>query len=533
MKKFFLILATLTGLLFPGCATSQEASQPFFPHKKYETRAAWLTTIYGLDWPSSTNPSTQKRELREMLDHLSDLGINTIFLQVRGRGDLIYPSKIEPVNLYFSKDGHLSYDPLKFAIDECRKRGMSIHAWVVAIPVGNRSNKNKLGRRHFAAAHPGSVLTFNGTYYMDPSDPRTREHLRNITEELLKNYDLDGIHLDYIRYPEHTLGRIDKREYNRQNTPLSYEAWRRDNITKVVKGIHDKVHETDSLAQLSAAVIGTYKSRVPGYDDEIGWNAFGAVQQDPVQWAKEGAIDFIVPMLYRRGPSFWPIIKQWKSVMDSIPIVVGIGAYRVLRGEGNWPDSEILNQTTLVQADSALQGICYFRADQIERPGTTRHRRLRDENFRYAALPYRPLSGQLDTVSLEPAPVITLLKKEAEGIKLKWETPLETPQELFAVYGSTSTKNLDLSDGDNLLAVTKDKEALIPWSYFGVNPEEDKTKDYIFTVNVTNYNLHSGVEYALGKGQVLVVHKEQTEAEGQTAPEMRTSHPAPIVRKKR
>ena len=495
MKRTFLLLSLLLCLFGTNRRSEAQISD-----KKYETRAAWLTTIYGLDWPSSTNPASQRRELVTMLDHLQDLGINTVFLQVRGRGDLIYPSKIEPVNLYFSKDGRLSYDPLEFAIDECRKRGMSIHAWVVAIPVGNRTNKLKLGNRHFAARHPSSVLTYNGTYYMDPADRRTTEHLRAITDELLSNYDLDGIHLDYIRYPEHSLNKIDRRDYNRAQTPLSYEAWRRNNITKVVKGIHDMVHQKDSLAQLSAAVIGTYKSRVPGYDDEIGWNAFGAVQQDPVQWAKEGAIDFVVPMLYRRGPSFWPIIKQWKSVMDSIPVVVGIGAYRVLPSEGDWPDREIIDQTTLVQADSALQGVCYFRAEQIDKTTTYRHKKLRDENFKKDALPYRPLSGTLDTVSLETAPRILLMKREADGIRVKWETQLMTPRELFAVYASSEPVNLDLSQGKNLFATTKEREILIPWSAFGIE-EIDLAKDYLFTINVTRYDLHSGVETTLGKGQ--------------------------------
>ncbi|MCI6279427.1 MAG: family 10 glycosylhydrolase [Bacteroidales bacterium] len=521
MKKLLFALF-LTLIAFDFAPLSAQISA-----KKYETRAAWLTTIYGLDWPSSTSPSSQRRELKRILDHLQDLGINTVFLQVRGRGDLIYPSEIEPVNPYFSEDGHLSYDPLKFAIDECRKRGMSIHAWVVAIPVGNRSNKLKLGNRHFAARHPGGVLTYNGTYYMDPADPRTTEHLKAISKELLNNYDLDGIHLDYIRYPENTLGKIDRKDYDRKQTPLSYEAWRRNNITKVVKGIHDTVHEADSLAQLSAAVIGTYKSRVPGYDEEIGWNAFGAVQQDPVQWAKEGAIDFIVPMLYRRGESFWPIIKQWKSVMDSIPVLIGIGAYRVLPNEGDWPDREILGQTTLVQADSTLMGMCYFRTDQIERPGTVRYRRLRDENFKKDALPQRPLSGLLDTVTLETAPRITELKREADGLRIKWEADMETPRGLFAVYASTKAENIDLANGSNLVLTTKEHETVLPWSAFGIE-SVDETKDYLLTVNVTNYDLHSGVETALGKGQVYFIHATLPEATAPDASEIRTGLPVPV-----
>lgn len=527
MKKLLFALIVSLSLLQSANVSAQISD------KKYETRAAWLTTIYGLDWPSSTLPSSQKRELSRILDHLGDLGINTIFLQVRGRGDLIYPSKIEPVNPYFSEDGTLSYDPLKYAIDECRKRGMSIHAWVVAIPVGNRTNMRKLGNKHFAARHPGSVLMYNGTYYMDPSDRRTTEHLQAITKELLDNYDLDGIHLDYIRYPEHSLNKIDRKKYARTETPLSYEGWRRDNITRVVKGIHETVHATDTLAELSAAVIGTYKSRVPGYDGEVGWNAYEAVQQDPVQWAKEGAIDFVVPMLYRRGSSFWPIIKQWKSVMDSIPVLVGVGAYRVLANEGDWPDREILDQTTLVQADSSLMGVCYFRAEQIEKPSTVRYRRLRDENFKKDALPLRPRSGVIDSVSMDAAPHIISLVRESEGLRVKWETASETPQDIFAVYASGLAEDIDLSAGKNLAATTKDYEILIPWSAFGIEVIED-SEDYLLSVNVTTYNLHSGVETVLGNGQIYLIRAtEMTPSDNAEAQEMRTGLPVPVAEQER
>lgn len=508
MKRFFITL--LSALVLPFF---YEGSDIFgqIATKKYETRAVWLTTIYGLDWPSSQYPASQKRQLSSMLDRLQELGINTVFLQVRGRGDLIYPSKIEPVNLFFSEDGHLTYDPLKFAIEECRKRGMSIHAWVVAIPIGNKKNAQKLGNRHFARRHPGAVFTYNGSYYMDPGDPRTTEHLQAIAKELLDNYDLDGIHLDYIRYPERSLGKLDRKNYDRASTPLSYEEWRRSNITKVVKGIHDTVHATDSLSELSAAVIGTYKPNVPGCEGEIGWNAYSAVHQDPVRWAKEGAIDFVVPMHYMRGAKFWPVIKQWRSVMDSIPVLIGIGAYRVLPNEGDWPDREIIDQTTLVQADTALMGMCFFRADQVTRPASQRYTRLRDENFRSPTLPFRPLSGELDTLSLETAPVITGLTQEKDGIRVKWEIPKSSPRDLFAIYATKEAENIDLTKGELLRQTTSKTECLVPWSDFGIEAFSDST-EYLLTLNVTRYDLHSGIENVYGKGQVIVIRPTQEPA---------------------
>ena len=110
---------------------------------KYEVRAVWLTTLNGLDWPSvkATNNEAierQKRQLTTILDQLARANVNTILFQARVRGTTLYPSQIEPWDgcLTGTPGRNPGYDPLQFAIDECHKRGMELHAWVVAIPVG-------------------------------------------------------------------------------------------------------------------------------------------------------------------------------------------------------------------------------------------------------------------------------------------------------------------------------------------------------------------------------------------------------------
>ena len=173
---------------------------------KHEVRAVWLTTIGGLDWPhsyaqSKNSIAKQQAELCTLLDQYAKAGINTVLIQTRIRGTVIYPSAYEPW------DGCLSgfpgtspgYDALKFAIDECHKRGMELHAWVVTLPMGKW---NKLGCRKLHAKYPGLIKKIGPDGYMDPENPRTATYLADICEEITRNYDVDGIHLDYIRYPE-------------------------------------------------------------------------------------------------------------------------------------------------------------------------------------------------------------------------------------------------------------------------------------------------------------------------------------------
>ena len=110
-----------------------------FGQPKYEVRAVWLTTIGGIDWPSSyahdgMGIGEQKRQLTDMLDRLKKAGVNTVMLQTRVRATTIYPSGLEPWDGCLSgKPGRSpGYDALQYAIDECHRRGMELHAWVVS-----------------------------------------------------------------------------------------------------------------------------------------------------------------------------------------------------------------------------------------------------------------------------------------------------------------------------------------------------------------------------------------------------------------
>ena len=184
-------------LLISLCAVSQP---------KHEVRAVWLTTIGGIDWPHSYAQSArsidkQKDELRHILDQLQQVGINTVLLQTRVRGTMIYPSTYEPW------DGCLSgfpgkspgYDALAFAIDECHKRGMEIHAWVVAFPICKVAVAKQLGKRALPQQHPELCQRCGDQWMMDPGVPQTANYLARICQEIAANYEVDGIHLDYIR----------------------------------------------------------------------------------------------------------------------------------------------------------------------------------------------------------------------------------------------------------------------------------------------------------------------------------------------
>ena len=292
---------------------------------KYEVRAVWLTTIGGIDWPHSYSQSPhsaekQKQELRQILDRLQQAKINTVLIQTRVRGTMIYPSDIEPW------DGCLSgfpgkspgYDALQFAIDECHKRGMELQAWVVTIPVGKW---NALGCKSLRQKYPTLIKKIGADGYMNPEDSRTGDYLAHICQEITHRYNVDGIHLDYIRYPE------------TWNIRVSREQGRRY-ITSIVEKIHRAVKAEKPWVKMSCSPVGKYDDLSRYWSH--GWNANTKVCQNAQGWLRDGLMDELFPMMYFRGEQFYPFAIDWQEQSHGKIVVPGLGIYFLDPKEGKW-----------------------------------------------------------------------------------------------------------------------------------------------------------------------------------------------------
>lgn len=304
------------------------AAQP-----KYEVRAVWLTTIGGIDWPHSYAGSArsierQKDELRDILDRLQRANINTVLLQTHIRATTIYPSAYEPWDGCLSgKPGKSpGYDALKFAIDECHRRGMELHAWIVAIPVGKW---NAAGCVRLRKRHPGLVRKIGDEGYLDPEKPQTAEYLADLCAEITGNYDIDGIHLDYIRYHETWPMKVSRRQG-------------RTNITNIVRAISRRVKSIKPWVKMSCSPIGKYKdlSRFSSY----GWNAYERVCQDAQAWLRDGLMDELFPMMYFRGNQFYPFALDWNEHSYGRIVAPGLGIYFMSPGEKDWPLADITRE---------------------------------------------------------------------------------------------------------------------------------------------------------------------------------------------
>lgn len=412
------------------------------PNPKYEVRAVWLTTIGGIDWPhsyaqSERSAEKQKEELRAILDRLQKANINTILLQTRIRATTIYPSQYEPW------DGCLSgfpgkspgYDALQFAIDECHKRGMEVHAWVVTIPVGKW---NSYGCRQLRKRFPRLIKRIDQDGYMNPEATQTGCYLAEMCREIVQRYDVDGIHLDYIRYPETWKFRISKDQA-------------RGNITRIVEKIHQAVKKEKPWVKLSCSPIGKFDDLSRYWSH--GWNAYTKVAQDAQAWLKEGLMDELFPMMYFRGDQFFPFAIDWKEHSYGKIIAPGLGIYFLDPKEGKWNISDITSE--LYHLRNIGEGHAFFRNKFL----LDNHQGVYDfvtAHFnRYPAL-VPPMTWESNKRPQQP---VTLRIEENEGTTtLRWDnslqyedgTAIKTPSIYNNVYASKEYP-VDVHDARNLI----------------------------------------------------------------------------------
>ena len=414
---------------------------------KREVRAVWLTTIGGLDWPHSYAQNElmagrQKQELRDILDKLQRAGINTVLFQARVRGTVVYPSQLEPW------DGCLSgvpgkapgYDPLAFAIDECHKRGMELHAWVVTIPVGKW---NALGCKTLRNKYPHLIKRIGEEGYMDPENTATATYLANLCREITDRYDVDGIHLDYIRYPE------------TWKINIAHDAARR-NITAIVRAIGEKVKASKPWVKYSCSPIGKF-SDLSRFASN-GWNAYAKVCQDAQGWLRDGLMDALFPMMYFQGNHFFPFAIDWAEQSYGRMLVPGLGIYFMSPSEKNW-SLDVITREMQVARQYGM-GHAYFRSkffiDNLK------------GIYTYAQRVFTPTLALPPAMTWEnnklPAPPSDLNTSEEQGKAIiSWRggrSANNSPYILYNVYASTSYP-VDVTDARNLIAMRYAKNRIV------------------------------------------------------------------------
>lgn len=328
-----------------------------------ETRAVWVTTNFKLDWPPNTfDENVQKESLYRIFENLSQRHFNTVYFQVRSNGTVLYKSDIEPFSPYITGDLNVEpgYDPLQYAIDLGKKFNIEVHAWVNMMRCFSGSDDIFLRHpKHIRNTHPNYTIRVmdNGklSYWMNPGFYKVQDYLVNILNEIVSNYDVDGIHLDFFRYPSKQFE--DEKYFSNYGLNVSLGDWRRNNLTTILRKFKDSLKSINPYLKVGVTPIGIRKS----LKDANGWEGYSSVFQDTEEWLKEGLVDYLTPQIYwdfEKNPKFDVLAKDWVQKSYSRNIILGLAAYK--------EDVKLeLHDMVKIAREIGAAGVSFFRYNNI------------------------------------------------------------------------------------------------------------------------------------------------------------------------
>ena len=326
-----------------------------------EFRGVWIASVYNIDWPKTLdNPEAQKQEFIEeelknalealkeeesdlkedlseeltldnyndILDKLDSLNINAIFVQVRPTSDALYKSYINPWSKYLTGEQgkYPGYDPLQFMIEETHKRDMEFHAWLNPYRITTQgTDLNELAPNNPARIKPEWVLEFNNALFYDPENPEVIEYVAITVYEIIKKYDVDGIHFDDYFYPyDYPLPEGEDREGEVANN-------RREAVNNLIRTIYKVIKSTKPSVQFGVSPYGVWKNKS---SDLIGsesnsLESYYDLYMDTLTWIDEHIVDYIAPQIYwstdNNDINYEVMVSWWNDVVKDSGVRLYIG----------------------------------------------------------------------------------------------------------------------------------------------------------------------------------------------------------------
>lgn len=301
-----------------------------FPRK--EMRAAWIATVWSIDWPSSKEMNAQKQQYITLLDKLKELKFNTVFFQVRGMGDAFYNSAYEPWsgNITGTRGQNPNYDVMKFLIDEAHARGIEFHAWINPYRIATRAGAGTNYPALHSSITPSWVVSHEKIQIYNPALPEVRQRLADIVKEMITKYNVDGLHMDDYFYPDpSSAGSMVSDEDDFQRLKGSFtdiKAWRRDNVDKAIELIYNTIqtNKPEVVFSISPAASRSYN--------------YNTLYADLPKWTSSGWVDILIPQLYQEiGNSSNPFernLADWTQFRGKSQVVIGHGFYKFGAADG-------------------------------------------------------------------------------------------------------------------------------------------------------------------------------------------------------
>lgn len=411
MKPIISIISILL-LLVGICKVDVLAEGP-----SQDMRAVWIATVYNIDFPKTkSNVPAQKAEFIKILDQLQDIGINTVVVQVRPKGDALYKSTINPWSdvLTGIQGKDPGYDPMTFMIEEAHKRGMEFHAWLNPYRVTTSGTDiTLLSKNHPARLHPDWIISHNNALYYNPELLEVKNHITATVKEIITNYNVDGIHFDDYFYPsKYPLPEGEGKDGVVANT-------RRQHVNEMVAQVSTVIKTVEKDVKFGISPMGIWKnstSDVTG-SNTAGNESYYSIYADTRTWIKNEWIDYVVPQLYwetgNQPADYETLVKWWSNeVKDSkVKLYIGQGIYKdVVAGE-------IEKQLKINQAYAEVKGSFYYSMRDLlnSRAGCKEVIKVFNQSVPLASVKTGIVTASILNIRSGPGTTYTIITKVPKG----------------------------------------------------------------------------------------------------------------------
>jgi len=440
------------------------SSQTLYP--KRELRAVWMATVSNVDYPSNSGLTSvaQRNEYISYLDKFKQIGINTVYVQVRPSCDAFYENPNEPWSQWLSGTQGIGpspvYDPLDFYVSEAHKRGMELHAWINPYRSVVNILSSSISYSHISVLQPSWNVTYNNIKILNPGLEAVRNYVKNVIMYIVNKYDIDGVHFDDYFYPYPQSGYTFNDAAAFAADPRGFtnkDDWRRDNVNIFIAMVHDSIKASKKHVKFGVSPFGIWKSGIPS--GITGLSSYYEIYCDPINWLSNQKIDYVMPQLYWAlgGAQDFNALSDWwgnQAQLNDRHCYAGIATYRM--SSANWSVTEIKNQiNTSRNYNNKVQGYSFFSATQIKNNVKGINDTLIDNQHKYKCLV--PRMPWLDSIAPNPPQNVTA-SVVSSHVSLNWQLPPAAidgdSAKYFVIYRFPDSTSVNLNDAKAIIGIT-------------------------------------------------------------------------------
>lgn len=413
-------------------------------HSKREFRGVWVATVANIDWPSKPGLSVdmQKEELIQLLDAHQKNGINAIMLQIRPAADAFYGKSRELWSRYLTGTQGMPpnpyYDPLEFAIKQAHQRAIELHAWFNPYRATFDLVDANTNPKHITKQKPEWFFSFGGKKLFNPGIPEVQTYIVQVIMDVVRNYDIDGVHFDDYFYPYPETNQVLRDEQIFQTYGQGFTAiedWRRHNVDTLIHRLSDSIHAEKKYIKFGISPFGIWRNLSQDLrgSESNGFDGYSKLYADARKWLEASWVDYINPQIYfpfyYKAAPYEKLVDWWSKNSFNRHLYIGIAAYRAAEMKGGWRDrQQIPNQIRYLRNNEHVQGSVFFSSKSLTNNLAGVADSLRQNFYAYPALP--PTMPWLDNIppnapqNLE-LDIINKDNDAGSSILLRWDPPVK------------------------------------------------------------------------------------------------------------